>query len=201
MLICATTGGVGLYAGFRLRTAYVDSTRQAMIGEMGVVSHILQDDLDPARAAALAQKTAELGAAIGCRITVIDADGKVLADNEAVASQLANHRTRPEVIEAAERGDGDSIRYSESVGADLLYLARQIKGPDGKFYFIRLAVHLSKLGHELRLLYATLVIAGLGAMGLSIVICYYFASRIARPSANLRVLPRPLPGETWAASF
>ncbi|HWE03346.1 MAG TPA: ATP-binding protein [Tepidisphaeraceae bacterium] len=185
LLICAAIGGVGLFAGFRLRTAYVDSARQALVGEAGVVNLLLQDDLDPAHAAALAKKATELGGALGCRITVIDSDGKVLADNEADAAQLANHLSRPEVIEAAERGEGDSIRYSDTVGADLLYLARRTQGADGKTYFIRLSVHLAKLGRELRLLYATLIGVGLGAMGLSVVICYYFAMRHAAPVREL----------------
>jgi len=185
LLICAATALVGVFAAVRLRAAYLDSSRQNLVGEANVAANLLQNDLVPGHAGALGHKAAELGMALGCRVTVIDGDGKVLADNEADPAQLDNHRTRPEVVEAAEKGEGDSIRYSQSVGTDLLYFARRTQGSDGKTYFIRLAIHLSKLGHELRLLYATLVSVGLGAMGLAAIICYYFASRHTAPVREL----------------
>jgi two-component system phosphate regulon sensor histidine kinase PhoR len=185
LLICAATGAVGIFAGLRLRTAYVDSARQAMAGQLGVVAHLLKEDLAVARAATLTQRTAQVAAELGCRVTVIDAEGKVLADSEADVAHLANHRSRPEVLAAAEYGEGGSIRYSESVGADLLYLARRTTGSDGNVYFIRLAVHLSKLSRELRLLYITLIGVALGAMFVATVICYYFASRSAAPVREL----------------
>ena len=53
--------------------------------------------------------------AAGGRITVVRPDGKVLADSEANAAGMENHRTRPELIEAFRgRRDGASAAASRS---------------------------------------------------------------------------------------
>jgi two-component system phosphate regulon sensor histidine kinase PhoR len=185
ILICAATTVVGAFAAVRLRSAYLDRTRETLVGEANVAAGILEHVVPPASTDLLAQKVRELGAGFGCRITVIDDQGKVIADNEADSTALDNHRQRPEIIEAADTGEGSSVRHSTSVGAELLYLARKMTAPDGKVYFVRLAVHLSTLSHELHLLYGTLIGVALAAMLIAAMICYYFASRHAAPVREL----------------
>ena len=57
--------------------------------------------------------------------------------------------------------------------------------PDGRVFYIRLAVHLSTLSHELHLVYATLIGVTVSAIALAAVICYYFASRHTAPVREL----------------
>lgn len=67
-----------------------------------------------------------LGRATDARITLIDPEGRVLADSEVPEGELDaldDHGTRPEVIEAEERGLGVARRYSETLGAHMLYVA------------------------------------------------------------------------------
>lgn len=49
------------------------------------------------------------------RITWIDEDGTVLFDNDADASQLENHKNRPEIEEAFNHGRGESVRESDTM--------------------------------------------------------------------------------------
>ncbi len=121
---------------------------------------------------------------LGCRITVIDADGRVLADSEVDPAIMDNHRNRPEIVDAASTGQGSSVRTSVSQQTDLLYMAKQTR-VDGKIYFVRLAVPLSTLSHELRLLYLTQGLVTLTAIGLAASLCYYFASRHTAPVREL----------------
>lgn len=55
------------------------------------------------------------------RVTLIGEDGSVLYDNRADAALLENHALRPEVIQAMETGEGDSGRYSATLGEETLY--------------------------------------------------------------------------------
>lgn len=57
------------------------------------------------------------------RITLIDADGKVLYDSEAEAENLDNHADREEISEAMEKGEGKSIRYSRTLTEKTVYYA------------------------------------------------------------------------------
>ena len=58
-----------------------------------------------------------------CRVTLVDADGSVMFDNEEPAAQMENHNGRPEVVEAREEGTGYSERSSSTLGEILLYQA------------------------------------------------------------------------------
>jgi two-component system phosphate regulon sensor histidine kinase PhoR len=62
-------------------------------------------------------------AASGARVTVITADGRVLADSQSDPQTMENHSTRPEIMEAMAKGDGRSIRHSVTINRDLLYYA------------------------------------------------------------------------------
>ncbi|MDF1568908.1 MAG: ATP-binding protein [Spirochaetaceae bacterium] len=61
---------------------------------------------------------------LGYRITIIAADGRVLADTHEDARTMDNHGNRPEVREAVSKGRGSSIRTSDTLGGvPLIYTA------------------------------------------------------------------------------
>ena len=57
------------------------------------------------------------------RITLIAKDGTVLIDTEADPATMENHSNRPEVIKARQKGEGSSIRQSDTVKKDTYYYA------------------------------------------------------------------------------
>src|SRR5262249_14490470 len=68
------------------------------------------------------------GKAARVRLTVIGEDGWPLADSDAEVRNMANHKDRPEVIEALEKGEASSTRTSGSVNRELRYVAVRIPG-------------------------------------------------------------------------
>ena len=78
----------------------------------------------------------------GVRITVITANGKVLADSEADARTMENHADRPEIRDALARGDGRSLRRSVTLQRDLLYYAVRHNAPSGEPLVLRFALPL-----------------------------------------------------------
>ena len=76
----------------------------------------------------LSDIAAQEAQAAGARATIVDADGKVLADSEANAVQMENHSHRPEFV-AAFKGDiGVDTRRSHTLGVPFLYVAVPISG-------------------------------------------------------------------------
>ena len=57
------------------------------------------------------------------RVTVIDAEGKVLIDSNASPEEMTNHSDRPEIREAREKGEGTSIRESDTMRKSTFYYA------------------------------------------------------------------------------
>lgn len=81
----------------------------------------------------------------GARITVMDNAGEVLCDSDNDASSMANHGDRPEIMQALAMGMGSSIRYSSTLGYDLLYAARRVSTEDEVKGFVRIAVNLKEV--------------------------------------------------------
>lgn len=65
------------------------------------------------------------------RVTLIDADGTVLYDNQANAELMENHLQRPEIQEAKEKGTGSGSRISDTLQEETYYYAVRLS--DGTF--------------------------------------------------------------------
>lgn len=59
----------------------------------------------------------------GKRITLIEADGRVIFDNQIDTEKLDNHLNREEIEQAAKNGNGISIRYSDTLMEKTVYYA------------------------------------------------------------------------------
>lgn len=137
-------------------------------------------------AAQLQEFSRKVGRAAATRITVIAGDGLVLADSNEKPAQMDRHDTRPEIQKAATGGFGASLRFSKTLGKNMLYIAIPLNTDKPREGVLRLSVSTAALDEVLsstriKLLIGVLFIA-LMAAGLS----YYFARRISRPLEDMR---------------
>ena len=63
------------------------------------------------------------------RITLARPDGTILYDSEKNASDLENHKDRPEIIQAIKKGTGEVVRFSQTLSKQTFYYA--VKLDDG----------------------------------------------------------------------
>ncbi len=96
---------------------------------------------DPADRAAL-REWVEKMAASGVRVTVITAEGLVLADSQSDPSTMENHAGRPEIRDAFAKGDGQSIRHSVTINSNLLYYAVRLSPAGAPPVVLRFALPL-----------------------------------------------------------
>lgn len=61
-----------------------------------------------------------------CRLTLIDADGDVLFDNQSDSNRMENHLEREEVRKAFENGYGEDERYSATLTEKTIYCAKKL---------------------------------------------------------------------------
>jgi len=85
----------------------------------------------------------------GVRITVISADGRVLADSQSETATMESHAERPEVLQALKSGEGRDARESVSVRAQLLYYAVRVDLPSGVPVILRLALPMAGFSEQL----------------------------------------------------
>ena len=122
----------------------------------------------------------DLAASMQIRITYIALDGAVLSDSGVAAQQVGlmeNHAGRPEVLQALDGEIGTSLRYSDTLSQDLLYVARRFGGnsavPEG---VVRVARPQSQMRKTLDSLYGH---TG-WVYGFSIVLAFGLVSLVSR---------------------
>jgi two-component system phosphate regulon sensor histidine kinase PhoR len=89
----------------------------------------------------LRQIVSEEAEAANARATVIDVQGRVLADSEAIPESMENHATRPEFAAALRGQTGMATRTSRTVGIPFLYVAAPVPGGGA----VRMAYPLSEV--------------------------------------------------------
>jgi len=118
------------------------------------------------------------------RMTLIGADGQVLADTGAEASDMDNHGTRPEVLEARERGVGQAKRDSETLNEPFLYVAVSV--PDDEGSVLRLAVPVTGVDQAIDAMQRIVLAAILVVLALTLLAAWLTGRRLARPLSELQ---------------
>ena len=120
-----------------------------------------------------------LAQAARARLTVVAPDGRVIADSEAPAEKLENHRYRPEIMQALAGAPGSSIRRSPSLGMDFLYVAVPVAGQA-----LRLAVPLTEVNQQVnairRQMLVAVALAFLPAVLLAAIFARHVSGRLGR---------------------
>src|SRR5438067_7928199 len=177
-LALAVAGGLFATAMQRQIDARIEST---LIAEARLAADLLGRGTPLATVPELDEEADRLGALIGARVTFITDDGRVVGDSfetlEGIAG-MENHARRPEVVQARADGLGHSRRYSDSVKIDMLYVAIPVHHP--AIAFVRVALPLTDVRHQLRaVLTATLTALGLALVGAAMM-AWFFSARIGQ---------------------
>lgn len=85
----------------------------------------------------------DLGVKLNLRVSIIDGEGNLIAESENLETH-ENHLNREEIINANKYGQASSVRFSNSVHKELLYVAKKFKIND-KTYFIRMSAFTDKI--------------------------------------------------------
>lgn len=151
-----------------------------------VLRSSIDDLLTPAEASSLQSLVQQLGRETQLRLTILAADGKVLADSAGDVAQMENHKTRPEIVEASAAGVGNSRRESATVGTSMYYHALRIGDAAGPRGYVRVAIPLAVLEAQLaatkRLIWTVAIAVSL----VGLLLTYWIVGRILQPIAALR---------------
>jgi two-component system phosphate regulon sensor histidine kinase PhoR len=182
----------------------------AAFSELEALTHLAQTNRPPVdNDSALKAWTARV-ARSGIRVTLVAEDGKVLADSEQDPLKMESHAGRPEIKEAFETGMSRAVRFSTTLGHDLVYLASRWQTEDGTPFVFRLSVPVHRLdearaGFRRRLWGASLIVLILAGSA-SLLFFRTISTRIERlkefshrvAAGDFRPLPMGLSGDELA---
>lgn len=145
---------------------------------------------------ALQETARDLGTRASARVTLIAADGTVLADSavrDADLSAVENHKSRPEIQLALSTGQGQDIRPSHTTGERTMYRAILMRpSPGASPLVIRVGLPMIVLDREFselqQRLFLVLGVAFLVALTLSV----WLAHSITKPLSDIASAARQL---------
>lgn len=196
-IILLLFAGFYLYSGSLLRHFYVSSLGNRMQKEARLLGKALPFRSD---VGSLDAESRQLAKDLGARITIIAADGRVLGDSEEPSETLENHGSRPEVIEAFLKGAGNSVRYSATVGYEMLYGAfHQSDGLHSRV--VRVAMPLSDIEAVIGSIRVTLLVGLLTVTGLGLLLAFGFSHGLSQRVKRLVEFSREVAKGSFPQSF
>ena len=197
-LVIAVVAITGVLAERGLRARLTQDIGHSLEQQAGLVALRVSDGWRGEAGPPALKRVADASArATGARITLIARGGRVVADSEIASAMLAgvdNHASRPEVASALGGGVGRSMRRSDTVKRELVYVAVPAH-PDfdsasdstsGDVAVVRLAIGLDRVEAAVAKLRAQLFTAA--ALGLLAALALSFALSLLslRPIRELR---------------
>ncbi|HOK54377.1 MAG TPA: ATP-binding protein [Armatimonadota bacterium] len=131
----------------------------------------------------------QLSKDLGCRITVIEPSGLVAADSSENPKEMESHSKRPEIIGALDTGQGFTIRHSDTLDMDMMYVSVLIKDND-RSLVVRIAEPLSEVDAAKSAIRTTFGIAALAALLLAAAVGLKLASGVVSPVVSLTTTAR-----------
>jgi two-component system, OmpR family, phosphate regulon sensor histidine kinase PhoR len=166
-------------SGQRLRTQLQQLTTSQLAREARLIAQQWRPDVN---LDALADSA---GQALGHRVTLVDAGGKVLGDSEFDGPALAvlqNHNDRPEIIQARAEGLGSSRRVSPSEGDEEMYVAVSPGG--GRI--ARVSISTVELDAIVTRARRDVLVSGLVALAIALALAAVFSRQVSAPVIELR---------------
>jgi two-component system, OmpR family, phosphate regulon sensor histidine kinase PhoR len=182
VLVLVTAAAIGLLAHATMQRSLRDTIREGLRDEAaffatGAYELLRQGAVAPAQA-----EVRRIGGETGSRVTLILPDGRVLADSGEDPAVMESHAGRPEVRQALRTGEGTSRRFSGTVGEDMLYLARAVRGPGDEIVgVLRVAVPLAHVRAILGRQRMTIVAGAVAGMLVGLFIGLLVLTRITGP--------------------
>jgi len=194
LLIVCTLALLTLVLVQFLRTTYVRTLEAGLAGQARLVAAIAGDRPASASSAALATTVGDLHEQLGARVTLIAADGTVLADSFQSPAANGNLLDRPEVRDALALGHGANERNSVATGDEMFYVAVPVGAPGAPNGVARVGVPLATIADAQTRLAATVFVAALLAAMIALALAVLIARRTTRPLLELRSMAARLAG-------
>jgi two-component system, OmpR family, phosphate regulon sensor histidine kinase PhoR len=178
--------GLGFYLARFFRQAELGDLERELAAESRLLADILANRMDsPTGTIDLDTQAVEWSQILGARVTIVSPDGTVLGESHEDRATMDNHLQRPEIQESLSSGVGRSIRFSSTVGFDLMYVAVPVHSEDVLLGFVRVAIPLEQIEARMDHLQRTLLITTLVAALLVVALAMLISSYTTRPLRSL----------------
>jgi two-component system phosphate regulon sensor histidine kinase PhoR len=170
-------GIVGFLAGNQIRAKLEAQVENELMADARIV------DLYPMKE--IQARAYEIAQIAHARVTVIDRDGRIVAETEQETGVLGSHLDRPEIQEARVRGRGTATRYSRTLREQMMYVALPIPKGQEIVGYIRLARPLVEVRRGIEEFTGILLRSFLIILVSAVMIAFVFSRRLTSPIRDM----------------
>jgi two-component system phosphate regulon sensor histidine kinase PhoR len=185
-LILLAMTGLALYLSGLVRDAHLADLEVQLTAQARMMGEVLASPLIRGESGELfdiqARHYADL---LGARVTIIGTDGVVLGESHDDRTQMDNHLYRPEVQQALITGQGASIRFSQTVGYEMMYVAIPVMAEGRVVGIARVALPLRQIESNIARLRQAVLSAALLVALVAAFLALFIAERTTRPVRQL----------------
>ena len=196
-LILLTTAVVCIVVTQRLGDEVLQETHRELHAEAILLRDIAMSALAADTDRQLATRLQLLGAATGARLTVIRADGTVLADSAENATKMDNQSNRPEIVASRTQGTGTATRFSQSLSMPVMYWALPVHRNRDLLGYVRTAMPRQVIDARLTRLRAIVFLGAGVAAVVGLLVGFFFARRVTQPLTSMTAVAALLMGENY----
>ena len=115
------------YASYSFRWFYYDEIAQNLESRTRLAGRQILPAVSQKSFDEVDQLCKLLGQTAGIRLTMILPDGRVVGDSDQQPAKMENHADRPEFRQAVSGQTGRSVRFSDTLGKNMMYIAVPLK--------------------------------------------------------------------------
>jgi two-component system, OmpR family, phosphate regulon sensor histidine kinase PhoR len=177
---------LGIYLSNFLRQIHLENLEERLTSQAWLISNTLAADPNwnnnPDHVDQHARNWSEL---LEARITIISLDGTVLGESHTERAVMDNHSDRPEIASALLGQEGNSLRFSRTVGYNMFYIAVPVLFEDRVTGAVRVALPLQEVEANLAQLRNTLAAVAIGTSLMVIILALVIAGGTTKSLRDL----------------
>ncbi len=196
LLIIALSGLTVLFSSYLIRHYQLELTEK----ELTETAMIVRGFLNEVSSLRSMDRTIKgLDRQIHTRITIVDPEGRVVADSKENPGKMENHRMRTEVAQAFEGQTGRYLRLSDTLGREMLYIAIPVYKGDAVEYVIRASKFLKDIKVVSGRLNTQIAQTAAIVLVIALIAAFIFARTISRPVGELTDAIQRVAGHDFSA--
>ena len=180
---------IDLFLLSTFKSYLIEQTRERLKKEVALLKNVIEKGYPGGIATKAVDASAkEFGKSLHARITIIDHQGRVWGDSDVLSKNIAsleNHRNRPEIRQALEKGNGESIRYSTTLSTSMFYVASSLSINGKTSGVVRLALSLSEVDRTTSRAYQFIYLATLVSLIGAVMLTILTSAWISKPIREL----------------
>jgi two-component system phosphate regulon sensor histidine kinase PhoR len=181
-LLAFTWYGTSSIRSFQLSETAASLEARSHLAAGSVLFYLEHDDL-----AGLETFCREAGKKSSTRLTVISSAGKILADSDEDPARMENHNDRPEIIAALSGKVVSSLRFSQTLQQNLMYVAIPLEDQGHRRGVLRAAIPVTAIDKALSAIYQKIIWGCVVVALFAALVAWFIARRISKPLEQMKL--------------